>query len=83
MADKLTSVFQQVALQCHQGQTRKGSRNEFPLSYIHHPFAVAETVWQWGAGTPVNFMASYGHDICEDCNISIKELKELVEKKFR
>lgn len=74
----LIQAFQQVALSFHGNQVRKKKINGFELPYFYHPMSVGQLVWEWGAGSPVNLMASSGHDVFEDCDVDAEYFEKLV-----
>lgn len=53
-----------VALQAHEGQTRKGDRD---VPYVSHPLHVALILAQWGM-PPSVVQAGVLHDVVEDCD---------------
>lgn len=64
-------------VQQHDGLYRKGEMGGCKLPYIFHPFAVAELVWELGAGTPDNMIAALGHDLLEEnSNLCFEDLEE-------
>ena len=56
----------------HSGQTRKGEPDK---PYIVHPIAVAQILMEYGADNNV-IAAGYLHDVVEDTNFSIKDIKK-------
>lgn len=75
--DKITPVIKQAldfATEKHQGQFRKFSKQP----YIVHPIAVAELINKYSASYDKYesvIAAALLHDVSEDCNVSISEIK--------
>lgn len=57
----------QTAKKAHAGQVDKAGRD-----YIEHPIAVAEKV-----NTPEEKMAAYLHDVVEDTDVTLEDLRSL------
>ena len=52
-----------VALEAHEGQTRRGDRT---VPYVSHPFHIALMLARWGHDETV-LQAALLHDVVEDC----------------
>jgi len=68
----------EFVVKSHAGQYRKSSNNGNKLPYVFHPFAVAQLVWQWGAGSETVMKAALAHDVLEDCPVTFSELSEVI-----
>ena len=60
----------------HDGQFRKEPRDA-PLPYIVHPMDVLRQVAQWGVTDLVIWKAALGHDVREDCGVTIDEAQKV------
>lgn len=74
MKKKIT-IAEEFAKKAHEGQ--KQATGE---PYFEHPKAVAELLKKWKQNEEV-ISAGYLHDVVEDCNVSLEELKEKFGKK--
>jgi (p)ppGpp synthase/HD superfamily hydrolase len=71
------SVFRNAVrfmISSHGNQDRKREINGVAMPYFTHPLDVMQLVWKWGAGSPRNILASIGHDLIEDCNLTEEEV---------
>ena len=72
MSNNIIEKALMFASLAHSGQTRKGEPDK---PYIVHPIAVAQILMEYGADNNV-IAAGYLHDVVEDTNFSIKDIKK-------
>ena len=71
MSNDLIKRSEKFAKKCHSGQKQATGR-----PYFEHPKKVVELLKRWNQTNEEVISAAYLHDVVEDCNIKLSEIRK-------